>query len=275
MTTAPTLTEQGTLRAAYDIGRLAAPTIIRPDGGIVALVPHGTQQVAFDPIDKPLPRIDQDVTMHDRDSFASYVNRYKSDKTRLFAEPGFLAGGSGAHITASLDYHLPDKPERCAHDAFYRPRYSDQWKRWNAACAQPMKQAEFAEFIEETRADIRDPDAAKLLDIVRTFKANKKVEFDSVAYQPNGDVKLYYDEKTLQQGASGILPEAMKLGIPVYFRGTVFAVPVFVRYKVGSGAVMFQLKMDRPDVIEDEAFGELVEAIAKATEIEVYLGRRA
>ena len=66
----------------------------------------------------------------------------------------------------------------------------------------------------------------------------------------------------------------MTLGIPVYFRGTMYAVPVFVRYRVGNGAVEFQLKLDRADVIEDAAFAELTTEIASACGIEVYLGRR-
>lgn len=69
--------------------------------------------------------------------------------------------------------------------------------------------------------------------------------------------------------------ETMTLGIPVYFRGTVYAVPVLVRYRVGNGGVQFQLKMDRADLIEDAAFGELVAATDEATGIEVYLGRRS
>lgn len=262
------------VNALVNIGRQGAPKLETAAGGHVIVLPHDARVHELPPLEQPLPRIRQHVTLHDRESFVAYVNRYKSDKTRLFAEAGFLASSGKAAISAALDYHLPDKPEYVAHLATYTPRYSEQWLRWVRACAEPMKQAEFAEFIEECRADIRDPSAAQLLDIVRTFKANKKVEFDSLTYQPNGSVKLVYDERNQQTGSSGELPEKMTLGIPVYFRGTVYAVPVFVRYRVGQGAVAFQLKLDRSDVIEDEAFGELTDAIAKETEIGVYLGRR-
>lgn len=263
------------VRALVDIGRREAPTITRPDGGIVALVPDGTKTIPIDPLEPALPRIRQHVRLHDRDSFVAYVNRYKSDKTRIFAEPGFLAADGRAIVSAVIDYHEKESPEHGAHVAHYAPRYSEQWERWQTACREPLRQAEFAEFIEEAREDIRDPEAARLLDIVRTFKANKKVEFDSLMYQPNGSVELFYDEKVHQQaGTSGELPERMTLGIPVYFRGILYAVPVFVRYRVGQGAVVFQLKVDRPDVIEDEAFQELTSQISEATEIEVYLGRR-
>lgn len=263
-----------TLETALNIVATRAPSHDTPDGGKLVIIPNGYTAEKVMPLDPPLTRIRAGVTMHDRDSFVAYVNRYKSDATQLFAEPGFLSQGGKATVAAVMDYHLPTKADYGAHSAVYAPRYSEQWQRWHKACAQPMKQAEFAEFIEEVRADIAEPDAARLMDIVRSFKASKRVEFDSVTYQSNGDVTLVYDEKTEQKGQSGPLPETLKLGIPVYFRGTVYAVPVFVRFKVGGAAVAFHLKMDRTDIIEDAAFGELTQQISEATGIGVYLGRR-
>lgn len=248
-----------------------APNHEVPDGRKVIIVPDGYKAIDYPPAMPP--RIVQSVVLHDRDSLVAYVNRFKSTATRLFAEPGFLAAGQ-AKIVAVLDYHNASQADHCGHVATIAPRYSEQWQRWHKACAAPMKKAEFAEFIEEVRADIVEPDAAKLLDIVRTFKASKRVKFDSVVYQSNGDVKLAYDERTEQKGSSGALPEVMKLGIPVYFRGAPYAVPVLVRYRVGQGAVGFQLKMDRSDIIEDAAFSEMAKAVGEATGIDYYLGRR-
>lgn len=256
-----------------DIAAAGAPAHDTPNGGKVVLLPPGYQAHSMQPLDPKLLRITQKVTLHDRDSFVAYVNRYKTEATRLFAEPGFLAGGA-AHVTAVIDYHKPSEPLHGVHVAVYTPRYSEQWLRWQAVCKGALAQVQFAELVEEARADIVEPEAAKLLDIVRAFKASKKVEFDSVVYQSNGDVTLGYDEKTQQRGASGPLPEVMKLGIPVYFRGATYAVPLFVRFKVDAGSVKFTLKLDRADVIEDAAFGELTKAISEAVEIGAYLGRR-
>lgn len=251
-----------------------APSHATPDGGSIIIVPEGYKAEKVPPLERPLPRIVQNVTLHDRDSFVSYVNRFKAGQsTQIFAEPGFLANGQ-ARIVAVIDYHLNSQADYGVHTATYAPRFSDQWTRWQNACKAPLKQAEFAEFVEEVRSDIVDPDAAKLLDIVRTFKASKRVDFDSVVYQPNGDVKLGYEERTEQKGSSGALPEQMSLGIPVYFRGSPYKVPVLVRYRVGGGGVQFALKIDRSDVIEDTAFAELTSAVKEATGIDVYLGRR-
>lgn len=263
--------ENNTLETALQTVASRAPAHELPDGGKLVIVPQGYRAERVEPA---MPaRIRQSVTMHDRDSFVAYVNRFKTNATQVFAEPGFLAGGQ-AKVVGVLDYHEPDKADHGQHVASYAPRYSEQWTRWVKACSAPFKQAAFAEFIEEVRGDIVEPDAARLLDIVRTFKASKRVEFDSVTYQPNGDVKLGYEERTEQKGSSGVLPEQMKLGIPVYFKGAPYAVHVFVRYRVEAGAVVFALKIDRAEIIEEAAFTELTAAVQEATGIGVYLGRR-
>lgn len=248
-----------------------APSHQLPDGGMMIVIPEGYQGERIEPKDPP--RIKQAITVHDRDSFVAYVNRFKTDDTRIFAEPGFLADGP-ARMVAVIDYHGAARPDHGVHTVTYTLRYAEQWQRWTALQGRPLKQAEFAELIEESRADIVAPDAATLLDIVRVFKASKKVDFDSVVYLQNGDVRLGYEERTEQKGSSGPLPETMQLGIPVYFWGVSYKVPMFVRYRVGQGSVAFQLKIDRPDVIEDAAFTEMVKAVSEATSIDAYLGRR-
>jgi uncharacterized protein YfdQ (DUF2303 family) len=250
-----------------------APVHETPDGGTALIVPVGYKVQQFGPLEPILPRIRQSVTMHDVTSFVAYVNRFKGPATQIFAEPGFISGDKPS-LTAALDYHAPGQPDHVAHVASYQPRYSEQWMRWKDASARPMRQSDFAEFVEEVRSDITAPSAASLLDIVRAFKASKKIEFDSVTYQANGDVRLTYDERTEQKGSSGVLPEQMKIGIPVYFRGPPYEVDVFVRYKVANAAVMFSLKIDRADVVEDAAFAEITAIVASETGVTPYLGRR-
>ncbi len=264
-------------QSLIDLGAAAGKHVQTPDGGTAMVVPANFKVQTFPPVtpaEPELRRITGGALLHDAESFIAYVNRYKSGATRIFAEPGFLAGGH-AKFVAVMDFHEPgDKPAHCAHVATYAPRYSDQWAKWTKATT--FEQVPFAEFIEENRTEIEAPPAAQLLDIIRTFKASKKVDFDSVVYQANGDVRLGYSEQSEAKGAqSSALPEQMTLGIPVYFRGRLYAVGVWIRYRVGNGKVTFQLKVDRPDVIEDDAFKELTEKVAADTGIEVYLGRRA
>lgn len=270
-----------------DAGNEQRNPISTPDGGQAVALPAGYALHKLPPLEAPLTHTKQVVRLHDVESLIAYLEAYKiapprpedegrvqPGMSRIFAEPGFLATGQKARFVAVLDYHGADAPARSAHVATYEPRYSEAWERWHKACSAPMRQVDFCEFIEECRADIVEPDAAKLLDIVRTFKASKAVEFDSVTYQANGTVKLNYSEKVQQHGqASGELPEVMKLGIPVYYKGEHFAVPVFVRYRVSGGAVVFALKIDRGDVIEDDAFTGIAKKVEQTTAVPVHFGR--
>jgi hypothetical protein len=259
------------IKAIFDQGRLAAPVIDRPDGGKVILAPEGSERFDIEPRDKELLRIKQSPHVHDLESFVSYVTTFKTSDTRIFAEPGHLSVDKQPIITAALDYHGPGKPDHLAHRITFRPRYSEPWTRW--LHAKGMSQTEFAEFIEENRGDIRVPEAAQLLDIVRTFKASRKQDFDSVVYQPNGDVMVNYAETTQQAGKGVPVPSELQLGIPVYFRGIVYAVPVFMRYRLADGKVTFALKVDRADYIEEAAFNEITMKIGEQTGVPVHLGR--
>lgn len=268
------MTDATNFKEAFTLGQTAGVTLHpTPNGGFAAFVPPGTQKIDIPPHEPLLTRIRQHAQLHDLRSFIDYVKQFQlAGTTTIFAEPGFIAGGTGC-IKAVFDYHKPDEPNRLSHIATYAPRYSTQWQTWTGACGGAMKQAEFAEFIEENRGDINEPSAAQLLDIVRTFKASKKVDFDSLTYTSDGSALLHYSDKVEQQGKSGPLPEIMRLGIPVFFRDIPYLVGVFVRFRVGTGAVTFQLKMDRADVMEDEAFKQILLSVETETGVKPYLGK--
>lgn len=263
-----------TLDKIFEKGAAHAPAIDRPDGGKEVLVPEGYKPHTIPPLEKLLPRIRQTVSLYDAASFTAYVNRYKSEQSRLFATPGHLSPDKKASVTAVLDYHAPEKADHGAHVARYLPRYSEQWDRWTKTGSMP--QAVFAEFIEENRADIVEPEAALLLDIVSKFRATKKQDYDSVVHQPNGDITIGWSDKTEYAGKPGVtVPHELKLGIPVFFKGTMYSVPVLMRYRLTDGKLTFVVKMDRPEYVEQAAFDEITKGVTEATGIEIYLGAAA
>lgn len=248
-----------------------------PNGGQGYMLPPDWVLKEVPPVDPPLSSfIKQRVIMHDAPSFIDYVNEFKSDASRVFAEPGFMNPNGQAQFGAAIDYHTPLKggpgvANRVLHTALFQPRYSDAWNRWRHVCGRPLKQLEFCELIEECRQDIRTPDAASLLDIVRTFKATKRTDYDSLTYQTDGTVKLHYSENVDKQGSS-VLPEKLLLGIPVYYRDERYEVGVWVRYSVGGGGVGFSLKLDREDLIEEAAFAGMAEKIREGVGLPLHMG---
>lgn len=267
------------LDKVFEKGAAATPAIDRPDGGKEVLLPDGYRAHTIPPLEKPLTRIRQAANFYDTASFNAYVNRYKTANSRLFAVPGQLASDKKAAVTAILDYHGQatvdgaGTPEHAAHVAKYLPRYSEQWLRWSAISGKPLAQQDFAEFIEENRADIRQPEAAFLLDIVSKFKATKKAEFNSVVHQPNGDITIGWDENTEYKGKPGVtVPAELELGIPVFFKGTLYSVKALMRYRLSEGKLTFLVKLDNTVAVEQAAFDEITTSIAEATGIEIYLG---
>lgn len=256
-----------------------------PDGGHIIVVPEKFTAHKVPPLEPPLTHIKQLVTLHTPQAVIDYVNAYKTSATRIFAEPGFLNADGKARVGIAFDYHhanvpivestetTPPAPDRVAHKAVYTPRYSEAWERWVEACAgKVFTQGEFAEFIEETRQDIVEPAAATLLDVVRMFKASKKQDFDSFMHEQSGSVKLHFSSEVQQQG-SVTLPEMMKIGIPVYYRTDRVEMDVFIRFRLVGGKVVFFMKLDRPDRVEEHAFDTLTAGIRDATDVPLHNGR--
>lgn len=265
------------------IGAQHRPHVELPGGGKGVFVPPGYKIETFHPDEPILTRIHQTVTFFDLASFLDYVEDFRTPTTRIFVMPGYLSQDRQTTVTAVLDYHeetaetddddgthrLFGYPMHCAHVAVYKPRNSTEWLRWTGAA--PMSQAAFAEFIEECRRDITEPSAAMLLDIVSKFKTSKKVEFNSVVHQSNGDVVVGYAEQTDAAG-SVKMPSELKIGIPVFFRGARYEIGVFVRYVIRDQKLAFTLKLDRPDYVEQAAIDEIVSEVSKKFAMPVFCG---
>lgn len=264
------------LANAYAAGRNDMTSdVFHHDGSRDVLVPSGTQLLrSTDPNYLP-PWPVQEVSIETEESFIDYVNRYRTDDTRIFSTMGNAHNDNPSFLTV-FDYHEPSptgaNAKRCAHVCRYYPEFSEEWKIWGKR--QSLKQVEFAEFIEENRRDIQEPSAAELLDIVSNFKASRKQQYDSAVYNANGDIQIGYSEQTEQSGsAKGIaVPEKLRVAVPVFFRGPVYALDIFIRYRVRDGGVVFELKPDRTDVLENDAFTGIMNNVHEKTEIKPYLG---
>lgn len=248
-----------------------------PNGGQSVIYPDGCKVQDVAPLNPVLPdNIRSTIIVHDVASLIAYLNRYSTPATVVFAQPGHLSGDGKPAIRAQIDYHSVGdtiesiKPNRLSHAVHYSPRYSAEWLRWSVGGK--FDQAALAEFVEECRRDIQEPDAAKLIDIVRIFKATKTVDINMVDYQPNGDITLGWEEKT--QVKSMAVPEMLKVAVPVYFGGDRFELNVFMRYRTVGTKVQFELKPDRPEYVEEVAFDDIIKKLALAfPEMPVYLGR--
>lgn len=267
------MVDRETAELIRDVAAAAACRSVKnEDGGMSVIIPQGYMVHKIPPVcPPPPPVIKANCDFTELSSFVEYVNRFKTEATAIFAICGSVTSGKTS-FTAVLDYHDPKAPGRCVHTAHFSPPYATEWNRWRAANS--FTQAALAEFIEENRRDIHDPTAAQLLEIVTRFKASKKVEFNSVTYQSNGDMVLGYTETTEGGGKSVVVPEKLKIGIPIFFKGDPYAIDVFLRYKITDGKLAFTLKLDRADYAEQAAFDTMREEIASKTIKDVSLVSR-
>ena len=240
-----------------------------PQGGVAIMRPDGVLE-HLRPIDMPLTHVKQVVAFHDAGSLIHYVNRFKHDgvKTTIFADY------TAPKIVAIIDYHDGGVPDYLHHRAEFVPPWSEQWARWRAIDGKPMSQTDFAEFIEENMVDVVAPEGAVFLDLVTGLMAKKKVSFESGIRLQDGSNQLTYAEDIEARGKGNmVVPSDFSIGLPVFFGGDSYRVRCLLRYRINDGTLTFIIKINRRLFIEQTAFAEMSEAIAKGTGLTVLAGK--
>jgi uncharacterized protein YfdQ (DUF2303 family) len=244
--------------------------LIAPEGSTLISLkdqqyPHGL----------PPDRIVANLEMQDAASFCSYVNSFKDGRTRIFAdttlgELGFLA---------VLDYHPVaagdvTAPQFLSHRAEFRLRHSEEWKLWHGQNDKLIPQSEFAEFLEDNRADIVTPEPATMLEIAKELQAHSEVNFASKVNLRNGAAVLSYDEQIKASVTTGQIevPEHFTIRIPVFFGEGAIEIRTRLRFRISDGKLKFQYKLYRPVEVISNAFYVARQGIAVATTLEVWLG---
>lgn len=241
-----------------------------------AVVPAGSEIMTLRDFQYPegLPpsRIIAAPKFQDAVSFCSYVNSFKDSRTRILADATLQV----LSFTALLDYHGAGemKPEFVSHRASLALKHSEEWKLWSANDNKLIPQADFAEFLEDNRADIIKPDSATMLEIARELQAHSEVNFASKVNLRNGAAVLSYDEQIKATVSTGQIemPETFTIRIPVFFGEAAIEITARLRFRITEGKLKFQYKLYRPAEIIGKAFDVARAEIASATTLEVLLG---
>ena len=259
--------------AALEAGAaLSAPATAVEDEGACpyTVIPKNyTLQSLEEYLPRPL-RIEQEVLIHDADSFISYVNSYGKEGASLI-----FFNGDEEQFVAVLDYHeAPIKPNWCDHVATFTVRRSVEFQTWMGSNRKQMTQVDFARFVEDNLPDIAVPPSAELLQIALTFEAKKSVDFSSGVRLANGQIQFAYDEVvrgTAQKGTIEV-PEQFTLGIPVHVNGPAYSIPVRLRWRLQEGKVIFWYELVRPHKFIEDALKEIAQRIEKETPISILAG---
>lgn len=208
------------------------------------------------------------VSFDDVQSFAAYVDRFKTETTVVFG------CRDQSQIVANLDYHIDNsKPTQNAHRAILKLRHTPQWRAWADIDNQALPQRDFAEFVEEHVDDIVEPDGARVLEIASSLQTSTKVDFKSATRLHDGTVQFTFNSET-QGDSNTVVPTEIKVGLKVYEgQPEGYRITMFMRYRAREGGLSFIVKMkNRPAIIE-EAFAQVASEVTQQTGFDVLLGR--
>lgn len=215
--------------------------------------------------------IKADERFGDVESWVAYVN--------AFADAGnlpFITWNSKG-LKATLDYHQnatnPDAAGRAQWHASYPFVLAPEFLVWSRAAdghAIPLQQ--FVEFLDDRAPDIFEPDAASLLALMRTLRANVTATADT-QLRPDGTAAVNFakDTRVTASGGTAELPPEITIAVPV-LRGQLDNDGQVVRYKLvlklrasvdGNAKLALRLSMPIQERVLEQVYAERV-AAAKA-----------
>lgn len=237
--------------------KLAEPQRI-VDGGAYAVLPDMYEIKDLEKYLPAPPYTRRDVTVETLDSFLDYFNTFKSNHSRIFASR------NSGKIVGVIDYPQADgaRSAHAAHAVTYDLPFSIEWKRWRAIDGEYMPQDKFALFILENAADIREPDAATVLEVATSLQINRKVAFNQAIRMADGTTSFGYTEDDEAHTKGNIaVPQEIALGFPIYQGGQPYRVRCFLRYKMSDGMLRLGIAVHRREHLEEDAFANVLETI--------------
>lgn len=218
-------------------------------------------------------RIIQSVTVRDVASFVAYYTLFSDENSRIFADE------NSKGVLAVLDYHAAGEgaPRWGDHKLTLQLESSDEWGEWLAhnGQANKMTQVEFAEFVEDHTPDIRQPDAATMLEMARTLQAKTDVDYSSAIRLNNGQVQFTYNETVKGTFGAGKIeiPESFLISIPVYVGSERTSLTARLRYRLASGRLSIWYDLLRYRDIARDAFRCEVKAISEQLKATIIQGK--
>lgn len=231
--------------------------------GEVYAVPDGRGGVKFldtDAWNDTPRRAAASRTVTDAASFVAYLQKHGTPATEVWADT------PKSSVVAVIDAH--EGAERAAgwqgHKLTLSLEKTPAWVAWNELSGKLVDQVDFAEFIENRTLDVKDPDAATLLEVANRLIVKKSVDFESGVRMQDGQTRLEYKEtlssKVGEKGHIDI-PNQLTLVLKPYVGGPSYHVYARFRYRLQGSSLLVGVVLERPKDILDAAFADVVDAI--------------
>lgn len=232
------------------------------------------------------------IFAHDLASFIYLTNRDADTDSVIFARRGKI-NGETPRLTAVLNFHKQEVGEEidpknarfCDDRIRYDFPLSDEWNVWTTANGEEKKmgQEQFARFIENNLFDIGEPEAKggvtgsfiqktgmrlagpnDMLALSKGLEVRTDCTFRKVVNLQDGTQSFAFSEQnTDADGAPLKVPGAFHVMIPVFRNGTIYSIPVRLRYRVGGGKVVWWFEMHRADQFFDAAITDVLARVRR------------
>lgn len=240
--------------------------------GMLAVIPNTCKieslenfQFADDP-----RRIRACPKFYELDSFVEYWKSFADDGSKLFADQETLTA------RAVFDYHAPESPSYCTHNAILALRQTVEWKTWTGSDKKEMDQEAFARFIETNSCDVSKPSAATMEEIARDIEARSESSFVGKTRLSTGSISFGYQEQTTGKVGSGKLeiPERFTIKIGVFYGFAPVELTVLFRYRIQSSKLVLSYELFRKEQAFCDAFELVCAEIEAGTERSVLRGSK-
>jgi uncharacterized protein YfdQ (DUF2303 family) len=256
--------------------RAAAATIVEPGKTYAFVTPEGTVETVDRDLDifRDRPRRKTGtVSVHDAASFVAYVKKHGLPETEVYADI------PNAKLVAVINAHTASEAGWGDHRLQLTLRKTPAWQAWAASDGRLLRQADFAEHVEDRVPDFVTPDGATMLELAQSFQAANKVDFESSEMLSTGQVKFTYREtveaKAGRKGAIEI-PRTFEIAVEVFEgSGVRDKFTARLRYRIADSGLAIGYKLERPEDVLRTAFLDQVNAVEERIDQTVLRGAAA
>jgi hypothetical protein len=214
-------------------------------------------------------RIRRHTALGDVDSFALYLDRYWDSQQSVTFRTGQLV------ISTIIDGD-PIGNDGVAswgsHKASLILRLSDRLAPWRSADRQLLSQQEFVEFLEDHIADVADPDAADLIELVQWLSGHIGTTWSSAISTKDGARRLTWEESMtsggkVRTGGTQDIPGEMTIRVPLFQNDRHpehVDIVARLRIRVRDGRVTLGFILDNLDTLIEDRMDRVVELVGLA-----------
>jgi len=222
------------------------------------------------------------------ESFCALTNRHKTADSVIFANMDWREPS----LTTIVDYHQ-NQPGGLADNGKHRIHYafplSEEWKKWLEMNSQPMKQQDFAWFLEDRILEVSSPEqadlvyeeqfgtkialASQLVELSRGLNLRVDATVKNAHTLQSGETSIQFEEThTDAAGAPIKVPGLFMLYIAPFFMGDKVRIPVRLRYRVQGGKIFWFYDIYRPDLFITEFVRASLFEAKRETELPAFEG---